>query len=468
MKENLKSKRGITLIALIITIIILLILAIVTINILINEGIIGHAKNAVETYDEKQVQEDLALTYQEWKMGQATGSSTSMADFFKSKYGNDAVVDNGDGSITVTVESNGNTYAYKIKADGSMEATTGISLDKSSLALEYKEGTTVTGTVKATLTGITGDVTWSIADSSIATISSTSGEQITVTAVKKGTTKITAKAGKYSKECTVKVQEALDIGAYINYDCGASESNKLYYKSLSATNGYGDQEFEITSNPKWKILGRSDSGNILITTSDPIVPTTGGKDGYFGLKGKAGYVNGPDELDAISEIFGHGAHATGARSIRIEDVNKITGQHLSDTYTKYTYTRNAEDGKIYRNGATSGSGSMYRYYENDDPKGEWKQLASGETSPEIEQTYYVYSIGNSNAAQKMLSKKDDGSTNASYWLASRCVNCSDSSVDFPLRNVNSGLVSYNDLYNSGGYASTLRQQRSASRSFSIV
>ncbi len=48
-KQNLKDK-GITLIALVITIIVLLILAGVTINILVNTGVIDNSQNAVDQY----------------------------------------------------------------------------------------------------------------------------------------------------------------------------------------------------------------------------------------------------------------------------------------------------------------------------------------------------------------------------------------------------------------------------------
>ena len=71
MKRNeLKSRNGITLIALIITIIILLILAMVTINILINQGIIGHANNAVRGYEVAEEKEQISLAYQNYKMDQ--------------------------------------------------------------------------------------------------------------------------------------------------------------------------------------------------------------------------------------------------------------------------------------------------------------------------------------------------------------------------------------------------------------
>ena len=70
MKENLKTKRGITLIALIISIIILLILATVTIRILMNQGIIKHAQNATVAYKNAEENETRQLDLAEEKMSQ--------------------------------------------------------------------------------------------------------------------------------------------------------------------------------------------------------------------------------------------------------------------------------------------------------------------------------------------------------------------------------------------------------------
>ena len=65
MKEKLRKEKGITLIALVITIIVLLILAIVTIRIMTNQNIIGHANNAVTSYNQAQINETAQLTYVE-------------------------------------------------------------------------------------------------------------------------------------------------------------------------------------------------------------------------------------------------------------------------------------------------------------------------------------------------------------------------------------------------------------------
>ena len=62
MKKNLKNERGITLVALVITIIVLLILAIVSVKILTDSSIIGHANNAVTAYGAAQSAEETSVT----------------------------------------------------------------------------------------------------------------------------------------------------------------------------------------------------------------------------------------------------------------------------------------------------------------------------------------------------------------------------------------------------------------------
>jgi len=59
--KNVKTQKGITLIALIITIIVLLILAVVAIGAIQNDGIIEHAKEARDRYETAQNKEQIAL-----------------------------------------------------------------------------------------------------------------------------------------------------------------------------------------------------------------------------------------------------------------------------------------------------------------------------------------------------------------------------------------------------------------------
>lgn len=57
----MRGQKGITLVALIITIIVLLILAVVAIAAVSNDGIINHAKNARNEYQNAQVNEQTAI-----------------------------------------------------------------------------------------------------------------------------------------------------------------------------------------------------------------------------------------------------------------------------------------------------------------------------------------------------------------------------------------------------------------------
>lgn len=62
MKGKRKNNSGITLVALIITIIVLLILAVVAIRAVQGDGIIAHAKNARDQYEQKVAEENTLLS----------------------------------------------------------------------------------------------------------------------------------------------------------------------------------------------------------------------------------------------------------------------------------------------------------------------------------------------------------------------------------------------------------------------
>ena len=61
MKEKIKNKNAITLLALIITVIILLILATVSISLIINSGILDHAQHGVDRYSKEEDLEQIKL-----------------------------------------------------------------------------------------------------------------------------------------------------------------------------------------------------------------------------------------------------------------------------------------------------------------------------------------------------------------------------------------------------------------------
>ena len=76
MKEKQKIyEKGITLIALVITIIVLLILAGVTLRIVMNGGIINKSQTAVDKYSEESAREKLSVAVVSYKMGVITGEA---------------------------------------------------------------------------------------------------------------------------------------------------------------------------------------------------------------------------------------------------------------------------------------------------------------------------------------------------------------------------------------------------------
>ena len=124
--------------------------------------------------------------------------------------------------------------------------------------------------------------------------------------------------------------EHLHIGDYVNYNPlnfkeGTLEEDKTASSSADE-NGYDKQTFSINTDTKWRVLGEDDRGQILIVSADPVKKDMGEtNDPYFYLYGAKGYINAETALERISKIYGHGVGATGARSLKIEDVNKICG-----------------------------------------------------------------------------------------------------------------------------------------------
>ena len=160
------------------------------------------------------------------------------------------VYDKDAGKITIT---NG---GYKVigqvdTTDGStgiswgeMKETTGIDLDKVTLKLNIANDSTKTGTLKATLSNISGDITWTSSDTSIATVSG-SNTTATVTGVATGeatiTATCTAKGKEYSSTCKVTVIEKKEpnyTGYYADTDGNPNTVEGIIFADL-AHNGTG-------------------------------------------------------------------------------------------------------------------------------------------------------------------------------------------------------------------------------------
>ena len=430
MKLNFKGRRekGITLIALVITIIVLLILAGVVIATLTGDnGILGKAKTAKTTNDEEKAKEQIKIAV----MG---------------SYGKDGELNYDDltknlGQIGIKDLPNEASYPLEVTLDG------------------------VSATIEAN-----GEVNFT-----------TSGGY-----TQTGDT-ITSPDGKTMK-----------VGDYVNYDptLEVNASDLTYSSPSSKTGADSNQDFNAATYKSagygWRVLGVK-NGKIRLISEEFIgagTYTDSNRTKYT-LKGQKGYINGIEELNKISAIFGHGKGAEKATSITVEDINGITGYNpetakysqgdLNEYGNKVTYTRGEGSAlsSSTTNGQTwSGTQSTFNYYDKTNKT--FKALTSGST--EITSTYYYYypetlnnsrdnptqgddGTGTYNEVFQMLfgkySKASDGyyrnftgtGAKPQYWLASDYADARSNCVLWGLRSVDDGYVYYyggSYLYLSSG------------------
>ena len=245
--------------------------------------------------------------------------------------------------------------------------------------------------------------------------------------------------------CTI--AEHLHIGDYVNYNPlnfkeGTLEKDKTASSSADE-NGSKDQTFSINTDTKWRVLGEDDRGQILIVSADPVKKDMGDTNNpYFYLYGAKGYINAEKELEKISKIYGHGVGATGARSLKIEDVNKICGV----TVTKTGLVPAVDNLKSF--GTTISCTDQYASPED--------YLAG--TKSNFSKTTDVYSYSGNNSLLKTATdtrayetiffKKQNKKLN---WLASSSVDELTTVVRFCVGYLNYGYIDMSGfLFDSGG------------------
>ena len=220
-------------------------------------------------------------------------------------------------------------------------------------------------------------------------------------------------------------------------------------------NGYDDQTFTVKSITEWQVLGEED-GQLIITPITGIQTDAGTS---YSLRGQAGYTNMIEELNKISSIYGQGKYAdiskysvtvgsqtigSGGRSINLEDIAT-----LNSTPTTKNYTKNSDDGYIYIDGTKTTRTTFIYWGEDASPSqgAEWKTLGSGES---VIIASYEYTKGTMTTKQQNMIF--GASKNLRYWLASPwALHRSDCVFFFGLY-VYRGVIYINDypLYRSYG------------------
>ena len=216
----------------------------------------------------------------------------------------------------------------------------------------------------------------------------------------------------------------------------------------------------------WKVLGAEDGKFLIMSTKD--VDTLE----LYGLEGNNntinyGLLNGIPRLNEICEAYGHGVGATGARSIKVEDLDKITGfdkrtyepdvaNQLYKYGNKVTYSWNTSiNGMVNYVSADGRSGTL------DIPHGDGFSYVdfntmtkttipvNGNGMPTLTSNSYYYSsseLTNSEKAIAMLFEQNGQYYR--YWLASPYVHLQTETASYGLQVVNGGLagsIFYNSL-----------------------
>lgn len=94
MKYNtlhLREERGITLTALIISIIIILIIAGIAFKVIINEKIIANGKESVAKYNNEKIIERIKLVYNEYQIDKVETPQITLDDKLKEIFGEDSI-----------------------------------------------------------------------------------------------------------------------------------------------------------------------------------------------------------------------------------------------------------------------------------------------------------------------------------------------------------------------------------------
>mgnify|MGYP000106705450 CR=1 FL=1 len=219
MNTKRKNARGITLIALVITIIVLLILAGITINALSGEnGILKRATQAKSKTGRANALEQINLaiiTARTEGLGQV--DKTVLRDEI-TKAGMTVKTDGDDLPWEVVSDK----YLFRINEDYTVEEISGIGLSKKELKLFNGQSETITATLTE---GVTGTITWESADKNVATVEN---GKITVVGTT-GSTTITAKVEGTEYEATCKVsiiQKVTSITAK-NVTVGKNQTAKI-------------------------------------------------------------------------------------------------------------------------------------------------------------------------------------------------------------------------------------------------
>ena len=268
LKKTLKRNKGITLIALVVTIIVLLILAGISINMLMGQnGILSKATTAKTQTESTNARDELALAITSLGMDyHINGQGGTFRDYI---FSHEAELKKELGSDDVTLNKTENTITYKgkiftVNEDGSIEAVDGIALTDTKKTLQIVDGTAEEATLTANLINLDGSITWSSNKPSIVTVTG-NGTTATIKAVAAGTATITASCSGKSATCEVTVKN-VKTATSLTVDSTAEVEEGSTITLTATQNGTEDITWESKDTTKATVTASGENNKVATIT----------------------------------------------------------------------------------------------------------------------------------------------------------------------------------------------------------
>ena len=456
-----KEMKGITLVALVITIVVLLILAGVSINtVLGDDGIIKKAKEAAEATKRASAEEEMNRLVLEYQLA---SNDETLESFLQEKVTEgriDEVTDNGDGTITITKKLEGKDYTITVKKPAASTPSVKVG------TIRVVSDSTGAGSSLGEASTSKGKTLYIMIDSSISGGTTTVSPQVPYAVTENGTYKFTVtgtvNGTAYIKEVSVTVNQFknsiledinIKIGDSVNYTYDSAGS----YSLSSTYSGYSsNQTIAQTTGLTWKVLNvDKENDTVDIISTNPTSSTVT-------FANILGYNNGPYLMNEICKAqYSNKTLGVNARSINLLDMEKhltaagITNRNACTNEVKYgttnTYTSNTKYPSLYANqkgagpnitAANASTISQPDITKGNDPYEESKPIVpKGTTEPTtsstygtgspltVTKTYYYIPINDTNygTASSILA---NGTT---FWVASRYVDIYSDRASFGLR-----------------------------------
>ena len=263
LKEQLKTNKGITLIALVITIIVLLILAGVTIATLTGDnGILTKAQNAKEKNAQKTVEEQINLAVQASRINEGLVINKEILEQELTNNGIEITKSEND-ELPWTVKKDG--YVYTISENGEIKEKEGIAITTGDI--EILKGSTKGKKVSAQiLSGETGTIKWESTGN--ITLSATEGNEITVNvksnadAGETATVTATVEGKTYRDSINVKIVEKVTGVTVEKIEVSIGDKKKIEKITATPENAEGIEVTSYVSQDTTKVTVDEKTGEV--------------------------------------------------------------------------------------------------------------------------------------------------------------------------------------------------------------